>query len=118
MFLDANPDNDKKAHCHLALGQIATDEQRFETALNHFRTAIKLSPSRDKVSYVLHNNASYCLNQLARHQEAEQHCRLALAIDSLRPSAYRNLGVSLQGQGDQKSAARAFFEFAKTECAH
>lgn len=115
MFLDANPDNDKKAHCHLALGQIATDDQRFETALRHFLTALKLSPSRAKVSYVLHNNTGYCLNQLARHQEAEQHCRLALAIDSLRPSAYRNLGISLQGQGDQKSAAWAFVESAKAD---
>ena len=68
MFLDANPDNDKKAHCHLALGQIATDERRFETALHHFLTALKLSPSKGNVSYVLHNNTGYCLNQLARHQ--------------------------------------------------
>jgi tetratricopeptide (TPR) repeat protein len=115
VFLDTNPDNDKKAHCHLALGQIATDEQRFETALNHFLLALKLSPTRTKVSYVLHNNAGYCLNQLARHREAEQHCRLALAIDSLRPSAYRNLGISLQGQKDLKSAAWAYVESIKAD---
>jgi len=115
MFLDSNPDEDKKAHCHLALGQIATDEQRFETALNHFLLALKLSPTRAKVSYVLHNNAGYCLNQLARHREAEQHCRLALGIDSVRPSAYRNLGISLQGQKDPKSAAWAFVESVKAD---
>ncbi len=115
MFLDSNPDDDKKAHCHLALGQIATDEQRLETALNHFLLALKLSPRQTKVTYVLHNNAGYCLNQLARHREAEQHCRLALAIDSLRPSAYRNLGISLQGQKDHKSAAWAFVESVKAD---
>ena len=115
MFLDSNPDDDKKAHCHLALGQIATDERRFETALNHFLLALKLSPKQTKVTYVLHNNAGYCLNQLARHREAEQHCRLALAIDSLRPSAYRNLGISLQGQKDHKSAAWAFVESVKAD---
>ena len=115
MFLDSNPDDDKKAHCHLALGQIATDEQRFETALNHFLLALKLSPAQAKVSYVLHNNAGYCLNQLARHRDAEQHCRLALAIDSLRPSAYRNLGISLQGQKDHKSAAWAYVESVKAD---
>jgi tetratricopeptide (TPR) repeat protein len=115
MFLETNPDNDKKAHCHLALGQIATDEQRFETALNHFLAALKLSPTRTKVSYVLHNNAGYCLNQLARHQEAEQHCRLALEIDPVRPSAYRNLGTSLEGQGDAMSAAWAFVESVKAD---
>ena len=115
MFLDSNPGDDKKAHCHLALGQIATDEQRLETALNHFLLALKLSPKQTKVTYVLHNNAGYCLNQLGRHREAEQHCRLALAIDSLRPSAYRNLGISLQGQKDHKSAAWAFVESVKAD---
>lgn len=115
MFLDSNPDDNKKAHCHLALGQIATDEQRFETALNHFLLALKLGSTQAKFTYVLHNNAGYCLNQLARHREAEQHCRLALAIDSLRPSAYRNLGISLQGQDDHKSAAWAFVESVKAD---
>lgn len=110
MYLESSSDNDKKAHCHLALGQIASDEKRFDPALNHFLSAIKLGSTRSKVSYVLHNNAGYCLNQLGRYQEAEQHCRHALAIDSLRPSAYRNLGLSLQGQGDETSAAWAFVE--------
>lgn len=115
VYLETNPDGDKKAHCHLAMGQIATDEQRFETALNHFLVALKLSPLQTKVTYVLHNNAGYCLNQLGRHQEAEQHCRLALAIDSLRPSAYRNLGISLLGQKDHKSAAWALVESVKAD---
>ena len=115
MYLESNTDNDKNAHCHLALGQIATDEQRFEAALNHFVAGLKLSPTRTKVCYVLHNNAGYCLNQLARYREAEQHSRMALAIDSLRPSAYRNLGISLQGQGDSISAAWAFVESVKAD---
>jgi len=115
MFLDSNRNDEQKAHCHLALGQIATDEQRFETALNHFTAGLKLNPKRAKVSYVLYNNASYCLNQLARFKEGERYCRLALALDSIRPSAYRNLGVSLEGLGDYKSAAWAFVESVKAD---
>jgi len=35
LFLETSKESEQKAHCHLALGQIATDEQHIETALNH-----------------------------------------------------------------------------------
>lgn len=104
-----------KAHCHLALGQIATDEQELETALNHFCAALGLKPSTKKVEYVLLNNAGYCLNTLGRWTEGERYCRMALELDWVRPSAYRNLGVSLQGQTNVIGAAWAFVEAAKAD---
>jgi tetratricopeptide (TPR) repeat protein len=95
-FIRESNKSEYKAHCHLALGQIATDEQELDTALNHFCAALGLKPSTKKVEYVLLNNAGYCLNTLGRWAEGERYCRMALEIDWVRPSAYRNLGVSLR----------------------
>ncbi len=117
LFLETSHDNDQKAHCHLALGQIATDEQRFETAFNHFVAALKLNPTQSKITYVLHNNAGYCLNTLGRYKDAERHCRVAIETNANRPSAYRNLGISLEGQGEFVSAAWALAESVKANSA-
>ena len=114
-FLRESQKSEYKAHCHLALGQIATDEQELEIALNHFSAALGLKPTAKKVEYVLLNNAGYCLNMLGRYTEGERHCRMALEIDGMRPSAYRNLGVSLQGQGNQIGAAWALVEATKAD---
>ena len=105
------------AHCYLALGQIETDEEHFDRALVHFTAAMKLKPEKKHILYVLHNNAGYCLNAVGRYTEGERHCRMAIDIDSARASAYRNLGVSLQGNGNLLGAAWAFFESVKAEAA-
>jgi len=114
-FLRESDKSEYKVHCHLALGQIATDEQDLETALNHFGAALALKPATKKVEYVLLNNTGYCLNTLGRYGEGERHCRKALEIDWMRPSAYRNLGVSLHGQGNLIGAAWALVEAAKAD---
>jgi tetratricopeptide (TPR) repeat protein len=114
-FLRESEKSEYKVHCHLALGQIATDEQELETALNHFSAALALNPTTKKVEYVLLNNTGYCLNVLGRYNEGEQQCRKALEIDCVRPSAYRNLGVSLHGQGDIIGCAWALVEAAKAD---
>ena len=117
LFLETSKESEQKAHCHLALGQIATDEQHIETALNHFTTALRFNPLKAKVGYVLHNNVSYCLNQLGRYRDAEQHCRMAIEIDARRASAYRNLGISLEGQQNTVAAVWALVEAIKLDSA-
>jgi tetratricopeptide (TPR) repeat protein len=97
------------------LGQIATDEQRLDAALKHFSAALDAGPPKQKVTYVLHNNIAYCLNQLGRFIEGERHCRLAIETDWNRASAYRNLGLSLQGQGKTVEAAWALVEAMKSD---
>lgn len=108
-------DDEKNAHCQLALGQIATDEQRLEAALAHFQAALVFEPRKKKIAYVIHNNIGYCLNRLGRFTEAEPHCRAAIEINWKRASGYRNLGVSLEGQGDLAGAAWALVEAIKLE---
>jgi tetratricopeptide (TPR) repeat protein len=117
LFLETSKDPEQKAHCHLALGQIATDEQHIETALNHFTTALRFNPTKAKVGYVLHNNVSYCLNQLGRYKDAEQHCRMAIEIDGRRASAYRNFGISLEAQKNILAAVWALVEALKVDSA-
>src|ERR1044071_1050987 len=114
-FLTETKSSEYKVHCHLGLGQIATDEKDFDTALHHFNGALTLQPAAKKLEYVLLNNAGYCLNMLGRFAEGERHCRKALEVDWLRPSAYRNLGVSLHGNGNVVAAAWALVEAAKAD---
>lgn len=113
ILLNKNPE--QSAHCHLALGQIATDEKRLDHALKHFTAALGLAPKKRKVGYVLHNNIGYCLNSLGRFAEGEKYCRTAIEMDWARASGYRNLGVSLQGQGDLIGATWALAEAVKVD---
>ena len=114
-FIRSNKDPEQSAHCYLALGQIATDEKRHEIALEHFNAALELRPKKRKVLYVLHNNIGFCLNTLGRFLDAERHCREAINIDWTRGSAYRNLGLSLNGQKKIAGAAWALTESVKAD---
>jgi tetratricopeptide (TPR) repeat protein len=114
-FIKAGKDAEQTAHCYLALGQIATDEQRLEDALKCFTLALEFAPKRKKVAYVLHNNIGFCLNSLAHYSEGEAYCRKAIEIDWTRASAYRNLGISLQGQGNARAAAWALVEAVRAD---
>ena len=116
-FIETSNSNEQKAHCHLTLGQIATDEQQFEVALKHFKTALGLNPKQKKIVYVLHNNTAYCLNMLHCYAEGERHCRLAIEVNWTRASGYRNLGVSLKGQTRIVEAVWALVEAAKLDVA-
>ena len=114
-FLKISKDIEHSAHCYLALGQIATDQQRVDVALKYFTMALELAPTKRKVLYVLHNNIGFCLNRLARFAEGEKYCRMAIDIDWTRASAYRNLGASLEGQKNLVGAAWALTEAIKAD---
>lgn len=116
-FIKITKNIEQSAHCYLALGQIATDEQRHEDALKHFTNALELAPKKRKVIYVLQNNIAYCLNTLGRFVEGEKHCRCAIDIDWTRASAFRNLGISLNGQGNVLGAVWALTEAVRADAA-
>ncbi|HEU4345307.1 MAG TPA: tetratricopeptide repeat protein, partial [Candidatus Binatia bacterium] len=61
----------------------------------------------------LANNAAYCLNELRRYSEAERYCRRAIEINSELHYAYKNLGISLRGQGNLIGAAWAWVDATK-----
>jgi tetratricopeptide (TPR) repeat protein len=114
-FIKMSKEVEQLAHCYLALGQIATDQQRYQAALSHFTAALELTPKKRTVVYVLHNNIGYCLNALGRFGDGEKHCRMAIQIDWTRASGYRNLGVSLNGQKNIVGAAWALVEAVKAD---
>jgi tetratricopeptide (TPR) repeat protein len=114
-FVKESNDVEQSAHCYLALGQIATDERRHDSALEYFTSALRLAPKKRTVVYVLQNNIGYSLNSLGRFVDAEKHCRMAIDIDCKRASGYRNLGVSLHGQNYLIEAAWGFAEALKVD---
>jgi tetratricopeptide (TPR) repeat protein len=116
-FLDRTSNPEYHVQCHLALGQIATDEQNMDAAITHFSAALDLRPGNKKIEYILNNNLGYCLNMAGRYDAAERYCRVALDLNWTRPSAYRNLGISFHGQGKLASAAWALLEAVKMDSA-
>jgi tetratricopeptide (TPR) repeat protein len=67
-----------------------------------------LEPNTKQVAYLINNNMGYCLNFAGRYQEAEPYCRKAIAINPERHNAYKNLGISLEGQGRIAEAAQCY----------
>jgi len=75
-----------------------------------YRQAIQLEPTDPTTWYWANNNLGFSLNQLGDYTGGEEYCRRALKIDPSRPNAYKNLGLSLQGQGQLVEAAKHFIE--------
>jgi len=114
-FLGVTSNPEYHVQCHLALGQIATDEHKMDAAVGHFKAALDLQPSSKRIEYILRNNLGYCLNVVGRYGDGEHYCRTALDLNWSRSSAYRNLGISFQGQGKLTSAAWALLESVKMD---
>ena len=58
--------------------------------------------------YFINNNLGFSLNIMERFAEAEPYCRRAMQSDPNRPNAYKNLGLSLAGQGQYREAAQCY----------
>jgi tetratricopeptide (TPR) repeat protein len=80
----------------------------FQDALECYQEGLDCRPTKTETRYFLHNNAGYCLNRLGRHSEAESRCRKAINVGSDYHNAYKNLGLSLEGQGRWLEAAQAY----------
>jgi tetratricopeptide (TPR) repeat protein len=103
----------ERAIACLAHGEVAEAKEQWELALEHYGMGLSLSPKESRTAYLLFSNAGHCLNRLGFYADAESYCRRAIAIDSKRHEAYRNLGISLQGQGNLRGAAWAWVEAIK-----
>ncbi|HOW58069.1 MAG TPA: tetratricopeptide repeat protein, partial [Smithellaceae bacterium] len=96
-----------------ALGQIVEKMHDFESALNYYREAANLCSTVSDVSYWINNNTGYCLCMLKRFAEAEDFCHTAIDLDSSRFDAFKNLGLSQQGQGKLRDAMDAYIKAIK-----
>jgi tetratricopeptide (TPR) repeat protein len=101
-------DPGKAAGCYLAMGQLMEQVRDYERAMEFYEQAIVLEPDTKQVAYLVNNNMGYCLNYVGRFQEAEPYCRRAISVDPERYNAYKNLGISLEGQGHIGAAAQCY----------
>ena len=106
-------DPEKKAFCHLSVGQLLEQLREYDMAMEHYSHALLLEPSNACSWYFVHNNIGCCLNHAERFEEAEQYCREAIRIDPTRYNAYINLGVSLEAQERFVEAAKSFLDAMK-----
>jgi tetratricopeptide (TPR) repeat protein len=116
-YLANADDPEKRAGCYLGLGQLMEQMKDFESAISFYSRAFVLEPENTSTWYLIHNNLGFCLNHFGRYSEAEGYCRSAIKIDPSRHNAYKNLGVSLAGQGDYANAADSFISATKANAA-
>lgn len=100
----------EKAGILLGLGCKMEQRNDFSEAVRYYCEGHALHPPQPDCWYFINNNLGYSLNQLKQFAEAEPYCRGAIQADPRRYNAYKNLGVSLQGQFRYAEAVDAFLK--------
>jgi len=98
LLMELTGDPEKQAFYWLTLGQLMEQIQDFEKAIECYKQGFRMKPTTSWVWYFINNNLGYSLVQVGLFEEAEPYCRAAIEIDPKRHNAYKNLGLSLQGQ--------------------
>jgi tetratricopeptide (TPR) repeat protein len=106
ILVDAN--TQESALHLLQLGALMEKMDLYESALAFYARAHSLEREDNDVWYFLNNNLGYCLNIFKRHAEAEPFCREAIRINPDHHNAYKNLAISLEGQGNLPDAVENF----------
>jgi len=112
-YLETERTPDEKVHFCLAAGQRSEKRGDYAAAQACYSQAFSLTPGKNDVWFFIHNNLGFCLNQLDRYEDAEAYCRQAIDIAPNRHDAYKNLGVSRQGQGEYIEAANLYLRAAE-----
>jgi tetratricopeptide (TPR) repeat protein len=102
------PDPEERARCVLSMGQTMEQTGNYAAAAGYYKQALALEPMHTWTWYFVNNNLGFTLNIMERFAEAEPYCRRAIETDANRPNAYKNLGLSLAGQGQYRQAAQCY----------
>ena len=113
-LIEPTDDPEQKAFQYLTKGQTMERRGDYKSAIAFYARALPLEPMNIEVWYFINNNLGYCLNIFREYDRAEEYCRTAIRIDPERHNAYKNLGISLQGQGRLVEAANAFITAVRT----
>jgi len=116
-YLRTTDDPEKQAGAYLGLGQTMERMKEYEAAIGFYSRALSLEPTNTPTWYLINNNLGFCLNLFERFEDAENYCRVAIGIDPERPNAYKNLGISLAGQGRYAEAARDYIRATRVQAA-
>ncbi len=98
-------------------GQIMEHLKDWDSAIRFYARALELSSHLEIDRYFFHNNIGYSLNQVKRYAEAEPYLREAIRLDPSRANAFKNLGLSLQGQRKLTDAAWSFIAAVRADAA-
>ena len=115
LLMSLTNDSEKLASNYLALGQLMEKCNNYSSAVDFYTQVISLKPINKRTRYFSNNNIGYSLNQLNEFKEAETYCRTAVSIDPTRHNAFKNLGISLEGQGKYIEAALAYIDAVEKE---
>jgi tetratricopeptide (TPR) repeat protein len=102
------PEPEERARCILTMGQTTEQTGNYAAAAGYYKQALALEPMHTWTWYFVNNNLGFTLNIMERFAEAEPYCRRAIETDPNRPNAYKNLGLSLAGQGQYREAAQCY----------
>ena len=94
--------------CYLLLGVLGEQLDDYYSAIAYYSLGLSQKPSDKDYRYFFNNNLAYCLNEVGKYEESEPYCRKAIHTDARRHNAHKNLGISLQGQGQYTKAARCY----------
>jgi tetratricopeptide (TPR) repeat protein len=114
LLMELTEDPEKRALYWLTLGQIMEEIQDFEKAIDCYKQGYRMEPTSSWVGYFLNNNLGYSMVQIGLFEEAEPYLRAAIEIDPKRHNAYKNLGLSLQGQRKYSEAVNFYLESIRT----
>lgn len=109
-LLASTDDPESKAQYFLKMGQFMEQIHNYGSAIIFYTHAFSLEPVNSEVWYFINNNLGYCLNYLGKHEESEPYFRAAIKIEPRRQNAYKNLGISLEGQGQYTEAAKSYIK--------
>jgi tetratricopeptide (TPR) repeat protein len=114
-YLSDASDTEERVMAHFVLGQAMEHIRDFESALRFYLQGFELESDDQFYQYFFRNNIGFCLNQLQRYEEAEAYLLEATQIDPSRANAFKNLGLSFQGQGKFGEAAGSFIAAVRTD---
>jgi tetratricopeptide (TPR) repeat protein len=106
--LKVTEDTQELIQCYLMLGGLEEQVDDFYSAIAYYSLGLSQKPSDKDHRYFFNNNLAYCLNEVGKYEESEPYCRKAILTDARRHNAHKNLGISMQAQGQYTKAARCY----------
>lgn len=82
----------------------------YESGIVFYSACVDLSVEDPMIRYFSLNNLGFCLNFFRRFDEAEKVLRQAIAFDPEKYNSWKNIGVSLEWQGQYEEAAECYLK--------
>jgi tetratricopeptide (TPR) repeat protein len=82
----------------------------YESAVDFYAAGVRVPKTNETLIYFSLNNLGFCLNFMRRFEEAEKFIRQAIDFWPETYNAWKNLGVSLEWQGQYEEAAECYLK--------